>query len=65
MRTVRVDADVWDAAAAVAEDRGETVSDVIRRSLAAYVKRHTPRTDPGCLCDVPHGPRPGCDGIPR
>ena len=39
LRNVRVDADLWDAAKERAEENGETVSDVIRRALAEYVKR--------------------------
>ncbi len=36
-RTIRVDADLWDAAKALAAQRGETVSDVIRSALEDYV----------------------------
>jgi hypothetical protein len=35
-RTVRVDA-MWDVAAVIAHDRGETMSDVVRRAIADYV----------------------------
>lgn len=38
-RTVRVSNEVWDAAAAKAEEKGETVSDVVRRALIAYARR--------------------------
>ena len=38
-RAVRVERELWDAAKAKAEERGETVSDVIRRALERYVKR--------------------------
>lgn len=38
-RAVRVEDTLWQAAQAKAADRGETVSDVIRRALERYVKR--------------------------
>jgi predicted HicB family RNase H-like nuclease len=38
-RAVRVPGELWDAAKAKAAERGETVSDVIRRALERYVKR--------------------------
>lgn len=38
-RTVRVSDEVWDAAMAVAEARGETLSDVIRDALIAYAAK--------------------------
>lgn len=38
-RTVRVPDALWLAAQAKAEERGETVSEVIRRCLARYTKR--------------------------
>ncbi len=38
-RTVRVPDEVWQAAQAKAEERGETLSDVIRRALERYAKR--------------------------
>jgi predicted HicB family RNase H-like nuclease len=38
-RTVRVPDAVWAAAKAKAEQRGEVLSDVIRRALERYVKR--------------------------
>lgn len=37
--TVRVDPALRDAAKAKAAERGETLSDVIRRALERYVKR--------------------------
>jgi hypothetical protein len=37
LRAVRVPDDLWDAALAAARDRGESVSEVVRRALAAYV----------------------------
>jgi antitoxin component of RelBE/YafQ-DinJ toxin-antitoxin module len=36
LHTVRVDAELWEAARAEADRRGETVSDAIRRSLRRY-----------------------------
>lgn len=39
---MRVPDDVWQAAQAAAEERGEAVADVIRRALVAYA-RHKPR----------------------
>jgi hypothetical protein len=38
-RTIRVPDALWDAAAAKAEENGESVSDVIRRALERYVRR--------------------------
>jgi antitoxin component of RelBE/YafQ-DinJ toxin-antitoxin module len=38
-RAVRVEDDLWDTAKAKAAERGETVSDVIRRALKRYVAR--------------------------
>jgi hypothetical protein len=38
-RAVRVPEDLWKAAQAKAEERGETVTDVIRRALDRYVRR--------------------------
>lgn len=37
-RNVRVDDELWEAAQAKAKDRRESVSDVIRRALLAYVE---------------------------
>lgn len=39
-RAVRVENELWDAAKAIAEQRGEDVSKVIRRALERYVKRY-------------------------
>lgn len=36
-RSVRVPENLWRRAQAVAKDNGETVTDVIRRALDAYV----------------------------
>jgi antitoxin component of RelBE/YafQ-DinJ toxin-antitoxin module len=38
-RSVVVPDDLWHAAQAKAEERGETVSDAIRRFLERYVRR--------------------------
>jgi len=38
-RTIRIPDALWDAAAAKAEARGESLSDVIRKALERYVKR--------------------------
>ena len=38
-RNVRVPDDLWHAAQAKAAERGETVSDVVRRALERYVRR--------------------------
>ena len=40
LRNVRVADDLWTQAKAVADERGESLSDVIRAALARYVKRH-------------------------
>jgi predicted HicB family RNase H-like nuclease len=37
-RAVRVETELWDAAKAKAAEKGETVSDVIRRALERYVR---------------------------
>lgn len=37
-RSVRVPDDLWEAALARAEERGETVTDVILRALKRYVR---------------------------
>lgn len=39
VRTFRIPDDLWNAAQAKAADRGETVSDVVRKALERYVKR--------------------------
>lgn len=38
-RTIRVPDELWDAAQAKAEERGENLSDVLRKALERYVKR--------------------------
>jgi hypothetical protein len=37
IRTVRVSGELWGAASAKAAERGETLSDVLRAALEAYV----------------------------
>jgi predicted transcriptional regulator len=39
-RTVRVDDELWDRALALAEQRGESLSDVMRLALSDYVERY-------------------------
>lgn len=39
-RAIRIPDDLWQAAKAIARDRGETLSEVIRDALTDYVKRH-------------------------
>lgn len=39
LRNVRVSDELWQAALLKAEERGETVSDVVRRALERYVAR--------------------------
>jgi hypothetical protein len=38
-RAIRIPDVLWQAALAKAQDRDETVSDVVRRALERYVKR--------------------------
>lgn len=38
-RAVRVDDALWHAALAVAAERGENLSDIIRAALVAYIKK--------------------------
>ena len=40
-RTVRVPDELWNAAMAIAQARGETLSDIIRDALERYVKRNS------------------------
>lgn len=44
-RTIRISPEEWQAAAEVAEARGENVSEVIRASLRRYVKRNQQATN--------------------
>jgi predicted HicB family RNase H-like nuclease len=46
---VRVSDEVWAAAAAAAAARGETVSEVIRKALAAYVNAYPADITPGVV----------------
>lgn len=39
IRTIRVGDPLWEAAQEVAAERGESVSDVVRRALERYVGR--------------------------
>lgn len=39
-RSVRVPEDLWQAAKACAEGKGETVTDVLVRALTNYVRRN-------------------------
>jgi hypothetical protein len=39
-RTVRVEDAIWDAALVAADANNETVSDVVRRALVAYIRRN-------------------------
>lgn len=43
IRAVRIPDDLWQAAQRRAAERGETVSDAIRRSLTRYVRRPAPK----------------------
>lgn len=40
LRNIRVDDALWTAVKAIASDRRETVSAVIKRALVEYVERH-------------------------
>jgi len=40
IRSIRISDQVWDAAKEATERRGETISDVVRRALEAYVAAH-------------------------
>ena len=40
LRTGRVPDELWDAAKAIAQERGESLSQVWRDALERYVKRH-------------------------
>lgn len=39
LRNVRVSDEIWEAAKERASENGETVSEVVRRSLAEYVEK--------------------------
>ena len=38
-RSIRVDDELWGAMTAAAASKGETISEALRRSMRAYVKR--------------------------
>lgn len=40
MRSIRVPKKLWDEAKAVADEREESISDIIREALERYVKKH-------------------------
>lgn len=44
VRNVRIPDEEWLAAQAAAADRGETMTDVIRRALREYVTSHAPQS---------------------
>jgi predicted DNA-binding protein len=46
-RTVRVVPELWERAGRLACDRGESLSDIIRRALDAYVSETPPSPDTG------------------
>jgi predicted transcriptional regulator len=41
-RAVRVEDELWEAAKAIAAERGDSLSDIMRDALRRYVKRNTP-----------------------
>lgn len=43
LRAVRVPNELWDAAKAIARERGESLSDVLREALADYVRKYGPK----------------------
>lgn len=53
-RSVRVDSALWSRALEVADERGETVSDVVRRALLRYVGGR-PASVPAPLTRPPDG----------
>lgn len=57
-RTVRVERELWEAAKARADDRGETVSDAVRAFLRRYSRpivveacKQCGKPNPGNWCD--------------
>jgi antitoxin component of RelBE/YafQ-DinJ toxin-antitoxin module len=42
-RSIRVPDDLWRAAMAVADERGESITDVLRRALERYVRTGRPQ----------------------
>lgn len=47
LRNVRVADDLWQRARAVADERDESLSDVMRTALERYVERHEVTLPPG------------------
>lgn len=45
VRTIRIEDGLWQSAQRVARERGETMSDVVRRALRSYVAGDGERTD--------------------
>jgi len=43
-RTVRIEDTLWDAAKTAANERGDNLSDIIRKALEQYVDQHPTRT---------------------
>lgn len=39
MRSIRVPARLWDAAKIRADERGESISDVVRKALERYLRK--------------------------
>jgi hypothetical protein len=46
LRSVRIPDGLWDTASRTALKNGETVSDVIREALRAYIEQHLPPPGP-------------------
>ena len=44
-RAIRISDDLWQEAKAVAERRSETISDVVRLALEAYIRQPPPETE--------------------
>ena len=42
-RAIRISDGLWTQALAVAHDRGDNLSTIMRKSLERYVARHTPK----------------------
>ena len=40
-RSIRIDDELWAASVEATARRGETVSEVVRRALRSYVRRHS------------------------
>lgn len=40
LRAVRVEPELWDKARTIAAKNGDTISDIIRRSLRAYIQEN-------------------------